>query len=313
MTRERTAFGQALVLMLLSTVGFALMAVTIRLASQTEPTWEVAFFRNVFGLVTLLAVLAPGVLRARSPATMARETARTRQLPRYLLRSAIGIGSMFCNFWAVKHLPLAQAIALVYSSPIFVTVAAIFMLGEKVRLRRWLAVILGFVGVLIIVRPWSSTVSFAAMVAVAAAVFNALVAVQIKQLAAVDPPDTIVLWTYLFWVPMSMVPALMDWHAPHGIAWVWLGLSGVLGTMGQVLWTRALRLGDVSALTPLSFLQMPIVAVIGWWLFAERLDMWTATGALVIFASIAYIAHRESQLARRHASIAPTEAAEPGN
>ena len=203
--------------MLLSTVGFALMAVTIRLASQTEPTWEVAFFRNVFGLLTLLAVLAPRVLRAPSPAVAARGTLRTRQLPRYLLRSAIGVMSMFCNFWAVKHLPLAQAIALVYSSPIFVTVAAIFMLGEKVRLRRWLAVILGFIGVLIIVRPWSNAFSFAALVAVAAAAFNGLVAVQIKQLAAVDEPDTIVLWTYLFWVPMSMLPALRNGMRRRGL------------------------------------------------------------------------------------------------
>ena len=227
------------------------------------------------------------------------------------MRSAIGVLSMFCNFWSIKHLPLAQAIALIYSSPIFVTVAAVFWLGERVRLRRWLAVVAGFAGVLLIVRPWSQAFSFAALVAVATAMLNALVAVQIKELARSDGPDTIVLWTYLFWVPLSLLPALLEWHAPGGIAWLWLLATGVLGTFGQLLWTRALKLGDVSALTPISFMQLPVVAVAGWWLFDETPGRWTAIGAGVIFAANAYIAHREAQLARRHATRAPVEAAKP--
>ena len=88
--------------------------------------------------------------------------------------------------------------------------------------------------------------------------------------------------------------------------------AGVLGTGGHMLWTRALKLGDVSALTPISFMQLPIVAVAGWLLFAEALDAWTAVGAGVIFLANAYIAHREAQLARKAATAAPVEAAKPG-
>lgn len=288
--------------MLGSTFFFALMAITIRLASKTLPTYEIAFFRNFFGLIALLPMLRnswPGVFK-------------TQQLPRYLFRSAIGVVSMLCGFWAIGHLPLAQAISLSYSTPLFVTIAAVLFLHEKVRLRRWSAVIIGFLGVLVIVQPGSDSFTLGSLVAISAAVLSGIVAIQIKQLSRVDSADTIVLYTYLFWVPISLVPALFVWQWPQGIAWLWAIGAGVLGTGGQLLWTRALKLGDVSALTPISFMQLPIVAFAGWLLFGEDPSRWTVLGAAIIFAANAYIAHRETQLARRAATTAPVEAAKPG-
>lgn len=288
--------------MLASTLLFGLMAVTIRYASRSLPTFEIAFFRNAFGLLALLPVLLGG----------SRANLRTAQLPRYLARSAIGMGSMLCGFWAIGHLPLSQAISLSYSTPLFVTIAAAIWLGEQVRRRRWAAVIVGFAGVLVIVRPGTSGFSHGSLVAVMAAVLSAVVAIQIKQLSRVDPADTIVFYTYLFWVPLSLVPALFVWQWPQGIAWAWLLLTGIFGTAAQLLWTRALRLGDVSALTPISFMQLPVVALAGYVLFGEGIDRWTVLGAAIIFSANAYIAHREARLARRHATVAPVEAAKPG-
>lgn len=294
--------GRAAALMLGSTVLFALMAVAIRLASHTLHAFEIAFFRNAFGLVAALPLLArhgPGFLR-------------TTQLPRYALRCVIGVASMFCGFWAIAHLPLAQAVSLSYSTPIFVTVAAVLLLGEQVRARRWAAVIVGFIGVLVIVRPGSGDFSTGTLVALAAAVLSGIVAIQIKQLSATEPADRIVFYTTLLWVPLSLGPALLVWKWPQGWTWAWVAAAGLLGTGGHMLWTRALKLGDVSALTPISFMQLPVVAIAGWWLFAEPLDRWTLAGALIIFAANAYIAHREAQLAARHATQAPVEAAKPG-
>ena len=111
------------------------------------------------------------------------------------------------------------------------------------------------------------------------AVLSSLVAIQIKQLTRVDSADTVVLYTYVFWVPLSLVPALFVWVWPSGMAWLWLLATGVLGTVGQLLWTRALRLGEVSALTPISFLQLPLVTLFGWLLFNETVDRWTIIGA----------------------------------
>lgn len=304
---------RAALLMLASTVGFGLMAICIRLASQTEPVAEIAFFRNLFGLLALLPVLVWPALRGGDGVGHLRGVLRTTQLRRYFVRCLIGVVSMWMGFWSIANLPLSQAIALAYSSPIFVTIAAVLMLGETVRLRRWLAVIAGFIGVLVIVRPWSQAFSLGSLVAVAAALITAIVAIQIKQLSREDGSDTIVLWTYLFWVPMSLLPAWWVWHPPQGIAWLWLLLSGVLGTVGQLLWTRALKLGEVSALTPISFVQLVIVTIAGWLWFGETLDRWTLAGAAIIFSATFYIARREAMLARQHRSSAPCEGVEPGN
>jgi len=304
---------RAALLMLASTVGFGLMAICIRLASQTEPVAEIAFFRNLFGLLALLPVLALPALRSGNGVGHLRDVLRTTQLRRYFVRCLIGVVSMWMGFWSIANLPLSQAIALAYSSPIFVTIAAVLLLGETVRLRRWLAVSAGFIGVLVIVRPWSQAFSLGSLVAVAAALITAIVAIQIKQLSREDGSDTIVLWTYLFWVPMSLLPALWFWHPPQGMAWLWLLLSGVLGTVGQLLWTRALKLGEVSALTPISFVQLVIVTIAGWLWFGETLDRWTLAGAAIIFSATFYIARREAMLARQRRSSAPCEGVEPGN
>nr|WP_277872394.1 DMT family transporter [Xanthomonas sontii] len=282
---------RAALLMLASTMAFGLMVVAIRLASAQLSTLQIAFFRNLFGLLFLLPMLLrPG-----------RPLPRTAQLPRYLLRTAIGLVSMLAGFWAIGHLPLSQAIALSYSTPLFATLAAALWLGETVRLRRWLAVLCGFVGVLLIVRPGAAAFSPGTLVAVLAAVMSALVAIQIKQLARVDAANTVVFYTYAFWVPMSLLPALFVWRWPHDIDWLWLLATGLFGTLGQLLWTHALRLGEVSALTPISFTQLPLVALFGWWLFDETPDGGTVLGALVILGANAYIAHREAVLARRAA------------
>ncbi len=300
--RPRSQHLRAALLMLGSTVFFGLMAIAIRLASETLHTFEIAFFRNFFGLAAALPLLlrhGPDLLK-------------TSQLPRYLLRCAIGVLSMLCGFWAIGHLPLAQAVSLSYSTPIFVTIAAVLFLHEQVRARRWAAVALGFIGVMIIVRPGTDGFSTGTLVALAAAVLSGIVSIQIKQLSRTEPADRIVLFTTLLWVPMSLLPALTVWEWPRGIAWVWVIAAGFLGTGGHMLWTRALKLGDVSALTPISFMQLPIVAIAGWLLFQEPVDRWTAIGAGVIFAANAYIAHREARLARHAATSAPVEAAKPG-
>ncbi|MBA2238301.1 MAG: DMT family transporter [Lysobacter sp.] len=287
--------------MLASSLLFGLMAVSIRLAADQLHAFEIAFFRNFFGLVAALPLLlhhGPGLLR-------------TRQMPKYLVRCAIGIVSMLASFWAITQRPLAEAVSLAYSTPIFVTIAAVLLLGEAVRARRWAAVALGFIGVLIIVRPGASTFHMGSLAAVFAAVLSAVVAIQIKQLSRTEPADAIVFFTTLLWVPMSLLPALLVWEWPQGITWLWVVAAGVLGTGGHMLWTRALKLGDVSALTPISFAQLPVVVLFGWILFGETLDRWTFLGAAIILGSNAYIAHREAVLARREATAAASAAAKP--
>ncbi len=279
---------RAALLMVASACCFGAMAITIRLAARQLHPFEIAFFRSVFGLLFTLPLLArygPRLLR-------------TQRLPLYLFRCALGTVSMLAAFWAIANMPIAKAIALMYSTPLFVTIGAIFVLGEIVRARRWSAVIAGFVGVLLIVRPGLHGYSPAALVALLAAVVSACVSICLKFLSRTEAPDAIVIWTTLLWVPLSLPAALLFWQWPHGVEWLLLIAAGLLGTLGHMCWMRALKIGDVSLLTPISFVQMPIVAVLAYFLFGELLDHWTVLGAGVIFAANAYITWRESRLAR---------------
>ncbi|MFC4728906.1 DMT family transporter [Coralloluteibacterium thermophilus] len=280
---------RAVAFMVGSATMFACMAAVIRLASEQLHPFEIAFFRNLFGMAFALPLLFRhgwGLLR-------------TDKLHLYATRCVIGMLGMLCGFSAIVYLPLAQAVTLSYSTPLFVTIGAVLVLGEVVRARRWTAVAVGFLGVLLIVRPGTEGFSAMSLVAVVAAVLSAAVAISIKMLSRTEKPDAIVLYTTLFWVPMSLVPALFVWVWPTGWTWLWIVGAGFFGTMGHMFWTRALKMGEASLLTPISFVQVPIVAFIGWALFDETVGLWTGLGAAVIFASNAYIAHREAQLARR--------------
>ncbi|HEY3519873.1 MAG TPA: DMT family transporter [Rhodanobacteraceae bacterium] len=284
----RSDVVRATLLMVGSACCFGAMAIMIRLASAQLHPFEIAFFRNVFGLLFTLPLIAragPGLLR-------------TRRLPMYFLRCVMGVISMLAAFWAIVNMPMAKAIALSYSTPLFVTIGAIFVLGEVVRARRWSAVIAGFIGVLLIVRPGLHGYSPAALVALLAAVMSACVSISLKFLSRTEAPDTIVIWTTLLWVPLSLPAALLFWHWPHGETWLFVIAAGLFGTSGHMCWMRALKIGDVSLLAPISFVQMPIVAVLAYFLFGEKLDRWTVLGAAVIFAANIYITHREARLSR---------------
>ena len=287
--RRKDDVPRAVVFMVGSTVLFGTMAVCIRLASSQLHPFEIAFFRNLFGFVFTFPLLFRhgwGILR-------------TDKLSLYFLRCCIGIVSMLCGFWAIVNLPLAQAVALSYSTPIFVTIGAVFVLGEVVRARRWTAVIIGFIGVLVLMHPGKGSFNFASLVAVMAAVMSASVAISIKFLSRTEKADAIVIYTTMIWVPLSLVPALFYWTQPTGITWLWIVLSGFLGTTAHMCWTRALTLADASLLTPISFLQVLIVGVFGYFLFDEAVDRLTVLGAAIIFGSNLYIAQREARLARR--------------
>ena len=128
---------------------------------------------------------------------------------------------------------------------------------------------------------------------------SASVAISIKILSRTEPADAIVLYTTLIWTPLSLLPAVFVWQWPSPLAWLWGAMAGLLGTAAHMCWTRALGAGEASALTPISFVQLPVVALLAWWLFGESVDRYTAIGAGIIFASTVYIAHREAVLTRK--------------
>ncbi len=280
---------RAVVFMLASTVLFGIMAVCIRLASKQLHAFEIAFFRNFFGFIFTLPLLYKHGF----------SILKTDKLSLYFMRCVIGIVAMLSGFWAIVHLPLAQAIAISYSTPLFVTIGAVLVLGEVVRARRWSAVLIGFLGVIVLMHPSADSFSKATLIALLAALMSASVAISIKFLSRTEKADAIVIYTTMIWVPLSLLPALFVWTMPTGITWLWIVLAGLLGTSAHLCWTRALQLGDASLLTPISFMQVLVVGIFGYFLFDEPVDRWTFVGATIIFGSNVYIARREAQLARR--------------
>jgi drug/metabolite transporter (DMT)-like permease len=274
--------------MLLACLLFAILNAFIREASRAMHPLQAVFFRNLFGLLFML----PWIGRA------GLEALNAQRLKLYLGRTAVGLFSMFAWFWALKLLPFAEAIALSFASPLFATMLAAMFLGEQVRIRRWTAILVGFAGVLVILRPGADAFSLGALFALASAALGALGIIFTKQLARSESPAAVVTIMVLIQTPMALIPALFVWEWPPMTLWPLLLAMGLAGSLGHMSFVRALRLADASSLMPYDYARLIFAAAIGWVFFAEVPDNWTWVGSAIIAAAAVYIARREVKLKR---------------
>ena len=274
--------------MTLAGAAFATMGGLIKFAAQDLHPFEVAFFRCFFGLVWM----APWLLRY-GPAAL-----RTRRLPLYAARATIGLIGMLAGFYALRYIALADATALSFTAPLFATIGAAVVLRETVRGRRWTATLLGFAGVLIILRPGATAVDSAALWTLLAAATSAANMLIVKRLTDTEPTEAVVTWMVLMMTPMTLVAALPFWVWPTPGQWLVMATIGLCGTIGHIAITRGFAAGEASLVMSFDYLRMPFAAAIGWIAFAEVPTIWTFLGAAVIAGSAAYIAHREATLAR---------------
>jgi drug/metabolite transporter (DMT)-like permease len=273
---------------LLSGVCAVMMNVLIRVAAQTMHPFEVAFFRCLFGLVVML----PWILKS-GPALF-----RSRNSGFYLLRAGVGLVSMATWFYGITVVPLATATAVNFTAPLFATVAAVLILHEDVRLRRWSAVVLGFVGVLVIMRPGSERLDANLLLLLLSSATAAMNNITVKFLARSEPPSRIVACFMIYLTPLSLIPALFVWRWPDPSTFGALIGLGCLGTLAHISVARALAAADASACAPYEFVRLPFAALIGFFWFGEVTDLWTWVGAAIIALSSIYVAHREARLAR---------------
>lgn len=274
---------------------FALMNTCVRLASEAGlDAAEIAFFRNAFALSFML----PWLLRTRFAG------ARTRRLGSHFWRATIGLLSMYLWFASVAHLPMAQAVALNFTFPLFGTILAALVLKEVVRLRRWSATLVGFLGVLVVLQPWSQPLEWVAVLPVSSALFMACSSILVKSLSRTEAPGTVVLYMNLFMTPLSLVPAVFVWQWPDLQTWGALVLLGFFAAVSHIALTRAYVRADASAVQPFDYLRLPFIALLGYLLFGEVPDLWLWIGAAIIAGSTLYIARREAQLARQRRAAA---------
>lgn len=274
---------------------FAGLAAASRMAiNMGYHSLQVVFLRNLSALILLLPLLAWRGL----------SLFRSRSIKLYGVRVVISLISMSSWFYALAYIPLGEITAIGFLSPLFGTLAAIVFLGEKVRLRRWTALIIGFVGAMIILRPGMSSMGVGQACALLSAVSGGVIGALLKHLTAEDDPDKIVFITTAMMTPLSLVPALFFWRAPGLELLPVLAVIAITGVLGHMTLMRAFRAADASLVMTFEFSRLPMVVALGYWLFAEVIDLWTWVGAAIVFASAVYITHREAKLRRERARLA---------
>jgi drug/metabolite transporter (DMT)-like permease len=262
---------------------------------------EIVFFRNLFAFLAMTPWLA-----RQGIAVM-----RTDKLPLLGVRVFWGFISMVAWFSSLAIMPLANAMALSFTAPLFAAVAAVLMLGEVIRARRVVALAIGFAGMLVILRPGHAQVGWGELLVIVSAATMALSIVTMKKLTRSERPACLVAWQSLLLTPVSLVPALFVWRWPSVQDLLWLIAVGAIGSVAHLLYTRAFSLADTTFLMPIDYVRLPCVALIGWVAFGETTDLWTWIGAAVIAASTVYIARREALARSREAEQPALASARP--
>jgi drug/metabolite transporter (DMT)-like permease len=277
----------AIAFVLVAVALFSIMDALSKILAATYDPVEVVWGRYL----AILGMLAPLVLRRPRALVTARPMLQ-------LVRGVTVLGAALLFIAGLARLPIADATAIGFASPLLVTALSIPLLGEQVGARRWAAVCAGFVGVLIVVRPGSGALGWAALLPLLSAVCWGLSLVVTRRMRSADPPLTTLLYSTMAGFVLSSLALPLVWQPPSLDACLLMLVMGVLSAAGQYLLIAGLARGDASLLAPFSFSQMLWSTLTGFFIFGTAPTAWTWCGATVIVASGIYIAHRERLRAR---------------
>jgi drug/metabolite transporter (DMT)-like permease len=271
---DRAALIGVLLMVVVAVLG-AIDAVIVRMLSPGVHPFLMGFTRALFGLLFVLPwiVSRPGILQSHYGF-------------RHVLRAALKLGSLVAFFAAFASAPLADVTAIAFTAPIFVTLGAWAFLGEAPRAARVLAVAIGFVGVLMVLRPGQHDgIPFGLAMALLGALLTAVIQLILKPMSARDSTQTLVAWNLIATVPIAAIPAILFWSPPTIAEWGLLGLQGVLGALNMGLVTRAFSLAEASLIVPIDFLRLPAVAALGFLVFGQTVPLTTWLGGIAIFGA----------------------------
>jgi len=262
----------------LSFICFAALVGMVRHLSEAHgvDVFVISFWRNLFSIVVFL----PWLLRSGLPAV------RTNHHGRLLFRASLMVVSSTSIFFASVLLPLAEATALSFTTPLFTIVLAAVFLADRVSAQQVVAITVGLLGVAVILRPGGAVFSIHALWPLLSAATFAGVIVVSKTLTQRMTPEAIGFWLAAYMAPISLIPALVFWQWPTGIQFAWLVALGAAAALNMYFITRALRLGNASATAVWDFVRLPWVAAVGLIFFAQQPDMWMWVGAGIIFLAV---------------------------
>ena len=275
--------------MLLTGLLFVCVTGIVRYLGSDMPATEAAFIRYVIGLAIVLPMLRP----------LLRRPPRGALLRLYAVRGVLHGIAVMLWFYAMARVPIAEVTAIGYTAPIFVTLGAALFLGEKLHLRRIAAVLTGFLGAFIILRPGFEAVSLGQLAQLAAAPLFAASFLLAKRLTSQEDPAVIVGMLSLFCTLTLLPGAILQWRTPSPEELFWLTLTAVFATAGHYTLTKAFSAAPITVTQPISFLQLVWAALLGMTVFGEALDPYVFAGGGIIVAAATYISHREVLAARR--------------
>lgn len=280
---------------LLSAAGIAAMATCVRIASAELPQSEVVFFRNFFGLLLLL----PFAIRQRL-------SLRTEHLGLHIFRAFLGFCAMYLYFYAIAHLPLADAVLLNYTSPLFVTLFAVLWLKESLTINRKLAGFLGLAGVFFLFHPSAASASLAGIIGLFSGFMAGFAQTSVKKLSNTESSLLIVLMFAFFASIFSIIPMVLEFTLPTVRTWLWLIAVAGFGNIGQLSLTHAFKLAPASQVSPLGYSGLIFAGLIGFYLWHEAPSQWTIAGtSLIVIAGI--LVARERIEPKPALSEAPSE------
>ena len=280
---------------LLAAMIFTAMGSLVKYLGGFFDSFQIAFFRALFGLLALLPFIA----------RTGFGEVRTSRLPLHLLRGLLGTSGMFCGFYALTHLSYADAVSFSYARSLFLIPLAVLFLGEVVRRRRWTATVIGFLGVLVMLRP-GGEFDLAMLVAIAGALLVALVTILIKKLSETENPQVILFYFGIVSTPIALIPALYVWRIPSLVELLLLMAVGAIAASAQYCMIRAYRVGEATAVTPFDYSRLLFATLIGVFVFGEALELTTIIGALIIVGATLYIALREANLGKKPEPTEPS-------
>lgn len=275
--------------MVLTGVLFVFVIGIVRHLGTDLPAVEAAFLRYAIGLVMISPALVRMLTRVPSGDVMVL----------YVSRGLVHAGAVFLWFFAMARIPIAEVTAIGYTAPIFVTIGAAIFLGEKLYFRRIAAVVIGFLGTLIILRPGFETVNIGQLAQLGAAPFFAVSFILAKKLTQRAEPAAIVAMLSLFCTLALLPLAIMQWRTPTADELFWLTLTAFFATAGHYTLTKAFEAAPITVTQPVGYLQLVWAALLGMAVFNEALDPFVFLGGGIIVAAATYISHRETQAARR--------------
>jgi drug/metabolite transporter (DMT)-like permease len=299
-TGLRNIPGRAIAYMLAASFLVVILDTAVKWLARDYSPFQIGFLRYVIGFF-----IAAGIAQRNG----GLGTLRTQRLAGHLLRSGFNIVTMLTFYYALQLIPLANAIAIGFAAPLFTTALSGPLLKEKVGLRRWSAVALGFCGVLLIVQPSARGIDMGALLALISSFCWSLTQISSRQLSGTEPSHTILFYYSVAIIAVLGVCMPKLWITPHGIDWLWFLVCGIAGSFGQFCYNQAFRYGEASMVSPLDYTGLVWATLMGFVVFGDLPTHFIIGGAVVIIASSVYIARREAQLhARRTAApIAPTE------